>query len=86
MNKLLDETIRRLEKELLEAKELKKRSKENKKPVQIHEVKKIIENIKNVIKISNKESSLLSFKSLVIFSSLSNIDIKPIHKTKGEIL
>ena len=35
---------------------------------------------------SNKESSLLSFKSLVIFSSLSNIDIKPIHKARGEIL
>lgn len=48
MNKLLDETIRRLEKELTEAKELKKRSKASKKPVQVHEVKKIIENIKSI--------------------------------------
>ncbi len=48
MNRLLDETIRRLKEELKQAEDLKKRSKVAKKPPTVEEVKKIVDNIKSV--------------------------------------
>lgn len=48
MNRVLNETIRRLKEELKSAEELKKRVKAQKKPPTVDEVKKIMNNIKSV--------------------------------------